>query len=190
MLSLLIGGALIAWACAGRDFLRGNSLLAGAGVGAAVVAMWWITGHWGYLTEHPETLQETYLATNSGRAEALSFVAPIAYTLDWLMFYSDRTSCSPGHRVGVWRHRRFDPMAVSSRRFRWEGFGGTEDLAHHLVGAVLMGVGGVTAMGCSIGQGVSGVSTLSATSFVAVFAMIAGAVAALNYQSWRFERMA
>jgi uncharacterized membrane protein YedE/YeeE len=51
-----------------------------------------------------------------------------------------------------------------------------------------MGVGGVTAMGCSIGQGVSGVSTLSATSFVAVFAMIAGAVAALKYQAWRLER--
>ncbi len=51
-----------------------------------------------------------------------------------------------------------------------------------------MGVGGVTAMGCSIGQGVSGVSTLSATSLVAVGAMIAGAVAALKYQAWRLER--
>jgi hypothetical protein len=43
-------------------------------------------------------------------------------------------------------------------------------------------------MGCSIGQGVSGISTLSLTSFVAVFAMIAGAVAALKYQGWRLER--
>ena len=191
VLSLLIGGALIAWACAGRDFLRGNSLLAGAGVGAAVVAMWWITGHWGYLTEHPETLQETFLATNSGRAEALSFVAPIAYTLDWLMFYSDRNKLLTVGIVSVFGVVAGSAaVALVTRRFRWEGFAGTDDLAHHLAGAVLMGVGGVTAMGCSIGQGVSGVSTLSATSFVAVFAMIAGAVAALNYQSWRFERMA
>ena len=51
-----------------------------------------------------------------------------------------------------------------------------------------MGVGGVTAMGCSIGQGISGVSTLSATSFVAVFAIIAGALAGLKYQEWRLDR--
>jgi uncharacterized membrane protein YedE/YeeE len=61
-------------------------------------------------------------------------------------------------------------------------------LGHHLAGAVLMGVGGVTAMGCSIGQGVSGISTLSFTSFVAVTAMIGGAAAALKYQTWRLER--
>jgi uncharacterized membrane protein YedE/YeeE len=81
-------------------------------------------------------------------------------------------------------------MALAQRSFRWEGFGGTADLGHHLTGAVLMGVGGVTAMGCSIGQGVSGLSTLSATSFVAVAAMIAGAVAALKYQGWRLDREA
>ena len=51
-----------------------------------------------------------------------------------------------------------------------------------------MGVGGVTAMGCSIGQGISGVSTLSATSAVAVAGMIAGARAALAYQAWRLDR--
>jgi uncharacterized membrane protein YedE/YeeE len=56
------------------------------------------------------------------------------------------------------------------------------------VGAVLMGVGGVTAMGCSIGQGITGISTLSATSFVALAAMLGGATAGLKYQMWRLER--
>jgi uncharacterized membrane protein YedE/YeeE len=74
--------------------------------------------------------------------------------------------------------------------FRWEGFGGTEDVANHIAGAVLMGVGGVTAMGCTVGQGLSGISTLSATSFVAVAAILLGAVAAFKYQVWRLERMA
>jgi uncharacterized protein len=81
-------------------------------------------------------------------------------------------------------------VSLAQRSFRWEGFGGTDDLAHHLAGALLMGIGGVTAMGCSIGQGVSGVSTLSLTSFVAAAAMIAGAGAALRYQMWRLERAA
>ena len=57
-------------------------------------------------------------------------------------------------------------MRCCARSFRWEGFRDVDDTANHLVGAPLMGVGGVTALGCTIGQGFSGVSTLSLTSFV------------------------
>lgn len=191
VLALAIGGALTAWALAGRDFLRATNLLAGAGVGAAVVVMWWVTGHLGFVAEHPQTLEETFLATSSGRAEALSFVSPIAYALDWLMFYSDSNKLLTVGIVSVLGVVTGSAVVALARRsFRWEGFGGTGDLGHHLAGAALMGVGGVTAMGCSIGQGVSGVSTLSLTSFMAVAAMIAGAAAALKYQAWRLEREA
>jgi len=191
VLGLLLGGALLAWALAPRDFRSRNNLLAGCGIGAAIVAMWWVSGHLGFVAEHPATLEETYLATNSTRAEALSFVSPIAYTLDWLMFYSDRNKLLTVGIVSVFGVIAGSAVvAIARRTFRWEGFGSTGDLGHHLVGGVLMGVGGVTAMGCSIGQGISGVSTLSATSFVAVAAMIAGAVAGLKYQAWRLEREA
>lgn len=190
VLALLIGGGLVAWALAGRDFLRGNNLLAGAGIGATVIAMWWITGSLGHIAEHPLTLEETYLATVSGRAEAFSFVSPIAHTLDWLMFYSDTSKLLSVGVVAVFGAIAGSAVvALATRRFRWEGFGGTADLAHHLVGATLMGIGGVTAMGCSIGQGISGVSTLSATSFVAVLAIVAGARVALKYQEWRVDRI-
>ena len=80
--------------------------------------------------------------------------------------------------------------SVVTKSFRWEGFRGAEDTANHLVGALMMGVGGVSALGCTVGQGLSGMSTLSLSSFVAVAAIIAGAVAALRYQIWRVERMA
>ncbi|WP_298928425.1 YeeE/YedE family protein [uncultured Ramlibacter sp.] len=184
--ALLLGGALLAWALAGREFLCTNNLLAGLGVGAAVLAMWWVSGHLGHLAEHPQTLEESFIATNSGRAEALSFVAPVAYTLDWLMYFSDRNKLLTVGMASVFGAIAGSfTMALAQRSFRWEGFGSTGDLGHHLAGAVLMGVGGVTAMGCSIGQGVSGVSTLSATSFIAVAAMVGGAVAALRYQAWR-----
>jgi len=69
--------------------------------------------------------------------------------------------------------------------FRWEGFASTEDLVNHLIGGVLMGVGGVTALGCTIGQGLSGISTLALGSFLAFGGIIAGSVAALKYQYWR-----
>ena len=79
-------------------------------------------------------------------------------------------------------------VALVRRSFRWEGFGGVEDTAHHIVGGLLMGVGGVTALGCSIGQGLSGVSTLAVGSIVATAAITGGAVAALRYQAWRVMR--
>jgi hypothetical protein len=72
--------------------------------------------------------------------------------------------------------------------FRWEGFHGTQDTALHLLGAVLMGVGGVTALGCTVGQGLSGLSTLSLTSIIAVAGILAGAVAGLRLQIWLLER--
>jgi len=191
LLGLGIGGSLMLWAMAGRGFITPDNLLAGVGMGGLVVAMWWVSGHLGHLSEHPETLQETFLATNSGRSEALSFVAPVAYLMDWLLFFSDKSKVltmgivsTLGVVLGSWC------MAMAAGSFRWEGFAGTEDLANHLVGAILMGVGGVTAMGCTVGQGLSGLSTLSANSVLAVVGILAGAVTALRYQVWRVDRLA
>ncbi|HKX40305.1 MAG TPA: YeeE/YedE thiosulfate transporter family protein, partial [Burkholderiaceae bacterium] len=112
-----------------------------------------------------------------------------AYALDWLMFYSDvnkKLTIGIVSTVGVVVGSA--AVAIAMRRFRWEGFRDADDTAQHLIGAALMGVGGVCALGCTIGQGVSGVSTLSLTSFVAIAAILAGAVAALRWQAWRIER--
>ncbi|NJO22036.1 MAG: YeeE/YedE family protein [Sphingomonadales bacterium] len=67
-------------------------------------------------------------------------------------------------------------MAVARGMFRASGFAGSNDTLRHLMGAVLMGIGGVMALGCTVGQGISGVSTLAAGSFLAVLAIILGAV--------------
>ena len=189
ILALVLGLGLIIWALLGRDFVRFDNLLAGLGLGAIIAAMWWVSGRLGYVAEHPDTLQEAFLVTNSGRMEALSFVSPVAYTIDWLMFFSDKAKVLTLGIVSVFGVVVGSAVyAIATRSFRWEGFAGAEDTANHLVGAVLMGVGGVAAMGCTVGQGLSGLSTLSATSFVAVSAIIAGAVAALKYQMWRLEQ--
>jgi uncharacterized membrane protein YedE/YeeE len=114
----------------------------------------------------------------------------MAYTLDWLMFFSDKSKVLTLGIVSV-----FGVLAGGfveaklSKTFRWEGFGGVEDVANHLIGAVLMGVGGVTAMGCTVGQGLSGISTLALGSFIAVAGILLGAVLALKYQIWRLDRM-
>lgn len=185
---LVAGGLLLAWSLLGGERLGFRELAPGVGVGLLVAAMWWVSGSLGHVEEHPETLQEVWIATTQGRAEAFSFVAPAAYALDWILFFSD---ASKRVTVGIVSVAGVICGAAASalwqRRFRWEGFADTSDLGHHLAGAVLMGVGGVTAMGCSIGQGVTGLSTLSFTSFVAVAAMIGGAALGVRYQSWRLD---
>ena len=189
VLALVLGLGLVVWALLGRDFVRVDNLLAGLGLGTVIVAMWWVSGHLGYVAEHPETLQEAFLATNSGRAEALSFVSPVAYTLDWVMFFSDKAKLLTIGIVSVAGVVAGSALyAVVTRSFHWEGFRDARDTANHLVGGTLMGVGGVVAMGCTVGQGLSGISTLSMTSIVALAAIIAGSVVALKYQLWQLER--
>ncbi|EHR70849.1 putative transporter component [Burkholderiales bacterium JOSHI_001] len=183
--------ALAAWALADASAREADALLGGVGSGLLVVALWWVSSHWGFVAEHPQTLEPAFLATNSRRMESFSFVAPVGYGLDWLMMFSDKNNVvtlGVASTLGVVCGSAV--VALATRRFRWEGFGGAADTAQHIVGAVLMGVGGVTALGCTIGQGLSGVSTLSLGSFIAVAAIVAGGLAALHWQVWWLERQA
>jgi uncharacterized membrane protein YedE/YeeE len=190
-LGYLLGAVLLLLVLCHKDFWTFDSLLAGLGVGGLVVAMWWVSGHLGFVPEHPETLDAVYLATNSGRIEALNFVAPVAYTLDWLMFYSDASKVlSAGIAAVAGVLLGSAASALQSKTFRWEGFANPRDLGQHLLGAVLMGVGGVTASGCTFGQGLSGISTLSLNSLIALAAIVLGAVVSLRQQAARLERTA
>lgn len=190
-LGYLLGGALLLWALRHKDSWTFDNLLAGFGVGGLVVAMWWVSGRLGFVAEHPETLDAVYLATNSGRIEALNFVAPAAYTLDWLIFYSDASKVLSAGIVAVAGVLVGSAAsALQTKTFRWEGFANPRDLGQHLLGSVLMGVGGVTAMGCTFGQGLSGISTLSLNSVVALAAIVLGAVVSLRQQAARLERTA
>jgi small-conductance mechanosensitive channel len=173
----------------GQDFRNADNILGGVGLGLSVVAMWWVSGYLAFVPEHPLTLEATYLATDIGRLESLSFTAPMAYTLDWLILFSDASNLLTlgvvsvvGVVVGSWL------QSMWGRSFRWEGFRDTQDTALHLVGAFCMGIGGVTALGCTIGQGLSGLSTLSLGSLIAVAGIMAGAVGGFRFQLWLIDR--
>jgi len=181
-LAVLIG----IWVLRLREFRTSENVLGSAALGAVVVGVWYVSGHVGHLAEHPLTLEPTYIATASGRMESLTFVAPIAHTLDWLMFASDKSKVATLGVVAVLGTIAGSASyAIGARRFRWEGFSNTEDTANHLVGAILMGFGGVTALGCTIGQGIAGLSTLALGSFLAFGAIIVGAIGGVKYQAWR-----
>jgi hypothetical protein len=157
-------------------------------IGAVIVAGWYVTGHIAHLAEDPRTLEEAYVATNSGRPESYSFVAPVGYTLELLLLWSDQSRIVTFGIAGVLGMiAGAVGAALATRTFRWEGFNSIEDLVNHIAGGVLMGFGGVTALGCTIGQGLTGVSTLALGSLIAFAAIIAGCVAGLKYQYWRAD---
>ncbi len=188
-LAVLLALSLAAFVLRRPEGRRVEVWLAGFGIGAAVLGGWWATGLLGHLAEHPVTLEETFIgATQAARMESLTFVAPLSYTVDWLTLFSDKSrvlNFGITSTLGVVAGSA--AVALAQRRFRWEGFAHTEDTANHLVGAALMGIGGVTALGCTVGQGITGISTLALGSFVALAGIVGGAVAALRYQSWRLD---
>ena len=78
--------------------------------------------------------------------------------------------------------------AVFTRSFRIEWFASRGDFANHAAGGVLMGIGGVLSMGCTVGQAITGMSTLALGSMLTFAAIVAGAVAAMKFQYWRLMR--
>ena len=186
-LPLAVAAIFALWALGSPDFRASREMIAGGVViGAVIVGGWYVSGHIGHLAEDPRTLEEAFLATNSGKAESFSFVAPVAYLLELLMLWSDQSKIVTFGIAGVFGMLLGSgAVALATRTFRWEGFASVEDLVNHIVGGVLMGFGGVTALGCTIGQGLTGMSTLAIGSVIASLSIVAGCVAALKYQYWR-----
>ncbi len=186
VIGLVIGFVFIAYALSSKAFRSSENVMAGVIVGLSICAIWWVSGSLGHLAEDPNTLEEVFLVTNSGRMESLSFVAPYAYSLDWLMMYSDTSKVlTVGIVAVVGMILGSFVVALITKKFRWETFRNTEDTANHLVGAILMGFGGVTALGCTVGQGLSGISTLALGSFIALPGFIFGAYLGLRYLQFR-----
>lgn len=189
--AVVIGGLFLAWSLANRDVWQPRPLLGGIAVGSLVVGGWYVTGHLGFVAEHPDTLEEAFVGTASGRPEALTFVGPLAHSLEWLSWANDGSrKVTFGIATVAGAFLGGLAQALLFREFRWEGFRDARDTARHLIGAVLMGFGGILAMGCTLGQGVSGVSTLALASFVALASIIAGAFAMLRLDLWWMERQA
>jgi len=186
-IALAVAAAIAVFVFASRDFRSSRELtIGGVVIGAVIVGGWYVSGHIGYVAEDPRTLEEAFVATNSARAESFSFVAPAAYLLELLLLWSDQSKLVTFGIAGLLGVAAGSGVtALATGAFRWEGFASTEDLVNHIAGGVLMGFGGVTALGCTIGQGLSGISTLALGSFLAFGAIIAGCVAASKYQYWR-----
>lgn len=164
MLFLIVPGALFCLS-GGASGRRPRYLVAGASIGLIVAAGWAITG-----------LAYDELMPRPLPAASLSFVRPAGDTLDWLQRFT--AGPLPGFGVASVIGTILGALAVAlaTGSFRVTGFVDTGDTLRNLGGAVLMGVGGVMALGCTMGQGITGLSTLAVGSLLTVLAIVAGAV--------------
>ncbi len=106
--------------------------------------------------------------------ESLSFTRPASDTLFWSIA---STSVSPGFGTGLLGGVLLGALAASllTGTFAWQSFDSPRQTGRYVSGAVLMGVGGVLAGGCTVGAGLSGVPTLSLASLLAIVTMATGA---------------
>lgn len=189
VIGAIIATSLMIFAFMDTEFRHSrDNVLAGIVVGLIVVGGWYVTGHLGF-GENPDTLEETFFATNSKLAESMSFVAPLGYTMDlWAYWTDEQTTFTFGivSVIGVVLGSFL--CSIVHKSFHWESFASAQDMFRHIVGAILMGFGGVTALGCTIGQGVTGISTLALASFVTLAAIIAGSAALMKFEYYMMMR--
>lgn len=170
VVGLIIAG-LMALYCFGSRDLRSSSLhiFSGIGVGLCIIAGWAATGlAFDEFSEYPSA------------PISLTYVRPAGDTLEWIQRYT--ALGYPGFGVGTVLGALAGAFlaAVMMGRFRISTFSDVGDTVRSLVGAALMGIGGVMALGCSIGQGLTGISTLALGSFLTFAAIAVGAIIGLK----------
>lgn len=171
MAALALIVPLVAFAFLRADLANDRRNLAGGiGAGLLVAAGWLVTG-----------LAFDEMAVRPLNPSSLSFVRPVADAVDWVQRATALGLPGFGAASIFGALTGSFTAAFASGHFRLLGFAGNDDLLRHIAGAIAMGIGGVLALGCSIGQGLTGLSTLSVQSMLAVVAIGAGANMGLSY---------
>ena len=187
-IALLLGLALLFWVLRARDFRDNRELLsAGLIIGLLIVIGWYVTaGVSGQaLLDELDFMDQRPFFTG---AQSLTFIGPSGHVAQYLkegfapIYLTFGVATLAGVVVGSFLY------TLLFRKLRIEWFVTWKDFMMHAIGAVLMGIGGVLAMGCTIGQGISGVSTLALGSILTLVAIVAGSAATMKYQYYLMMR--
>jgi uncharacterized protein len=202
---LVIGGilglALLFWVFKAADFRSSrDNILGGLVVGAVILGAWFVTSNaqvgddmdtyemrayvqeWDFLADDPEGRPAEAMPWST---QSFTFINPMGQTLRYVASGFDNAVLYFGviSLIGVVVGSLF--WALVSRGFRIEWFASFRDFVNHVIGGVLMGFGGVLAMGCTIGQGVTGVSTLALGGFLTFGAIVLGAALTMKVQYYK-----
>jgi len=163
VIAVLVVGTGLAWVFRSADYRTQSTKIASAfAIGAVITFGWWAT-----TMVSRESLDVVQI-------EAGSFVVPVGDTILQLITY---TGTWPDYGVGLMAGTFVGALtaALWKRDIRWEACDDARELSRHIFGGTLMGVGGVFAMGCTVGQGITGFSTLALSAPIVMLSMAIGA---------------
>ncbi len=166
---LAFAAALALFAFKDAGFRRSpRHVAAGVLIGLLIVLAWVVTGYLGFDEFDPQPIT------------SFTFIAPAADALKYWMFWTGDTitfaiASVTGVVIGAFISSKLN------RTFHLSTFVDTPDTVRNIVGAVLMGFGGIMALGCTFGQGITGMSTLALGSIIATLSIIAGGVLGVKY---------
>ena len=201
---LLVSIALLAFVFKSADF-RSNkdNLLAGVVIGAVILGGWYLSSN--VVIDNEEEFDEIYTLSDYyknwdmiaeddegkpavGRtlsSQSYTFINPIGQSYSYIKDGFDSALLTFGLLSVFGVILGSFIWSLISRSFRIEWFNDKKDFVTHLIGAVLMGFGGVLALGCTIGQGITGVSTLALGSFLTLIAIIFGSAITMKIQYYK-----
>lgn len=166
---LIIGGLIVFWCLKDPAFRNSRrDVVAGSLIGLAVAGGFLATGWLGADPFDPL------------RVQSLTYVLPLGETLVWMMTFTG-ASITFAIAVVLGTFAGALGMALLKDEFYWEGFDDAREMRRHLLGAAAMGAGGVTALGCTVGQGISGVSTLALSPMLTLASILLGATFGLHW---------
>ncbi len=197
----LIGLLLLVFIFRSADFRSSkDNILGGLVVGLVILAAWYISSNitvdamgdsysmsdyyseWEMLADSSEGKPERGTAV---AAQSFTFINPIGQTYGYVLSGLEKTMVSFG-LVAVFGVILGSLLwSLLSRSFRLEWFVNFKDFFMHFIGAMLMGFGGVMAMGCTIGQGITGVSTLAIGSILTFFSIVFGSALTMKIQYYK-----
>jgi hypothetical protein len=197
----ILGLALVWLAFKSKDFRSSSDFaLGGIAVGLCVLAAWYVTsnimvnvedqpypltqyyGEWDMLAESEAGKPAIGAALGS---QSFTFINPMGQAIGYALggFNSSLLTFGLMALFGVAAGSLV--WALVTRTFRIEWFSSKADVINHLLGAILMGVGGVLAMGCTVGQAITGVSTLAIGSFIAFAGIVLGSALTMKVQFYQ-----
>ncbi len=203
---LIVGGivAVIAlrYIFGSADFRKsGDNIFAGVVIGLIVMLAWYVTSNVAVTTEDGSfSMTQFYgewdmmMDSEAGKpkngstnlqAQSFTFISPIGQMFGYVgsSFSSAFMTFGVVSVLGV----IFGSLLWSlvTRSFRIEWFNSFKDFYMHMIGAVLMGFGGVLGLGCTVGQGISGVSTLALGSFLVFISIVFGSAITMKIQYYQ-----
>ena len=197
----VLGVLLLLFVFKSADFRSSlDNILGGLVVGLAIVAAWYVTTNitieadgemlslGGYYEEWDMLADSDEGKPEQGRPlspQSFTFINPMGQTLGYASGGFNRSLLTFGVMAFLGVIAGSLLWSLLSRSFRLEWFSSVGDFANHLVGAILMGFGGVLAMGCTIGQGITGISTLAIGSFITFVAIIFGSALTMKIQYYK-----